>query len=97
MAWRAGRSQADIQELRRAVATGLQSHLSAEEAILFDAPMAGYDEDFKTMALKVMSFFMLNDRPDFTIQGVNTLEKIGHQYSFMVKRVTIKSFHALFG
>jgi len=32
------------------------------------------------MALKVMAYFMLNDRPDFFEQGVNTLEKLTHQY-----------------
>merc|ERR1719187_1214773 len=39
--------------------------LSSEQTILFDAPLAGYDEDFETMSLKVMAYFMLNNRPDF--------------------------------
>jgi len=32
------------------------------------------------MAVKVMAYFMLNDRPDFFQQGLNTLEKLTHQY-----------------
>merc|ERR1711971_278843 len=35
---------------------------------------------FNTMAIKVMAYFMLNDRPDFFEQGLNTLEKLTHQY-----------------
>jgi len=58
----------------------VNKNLSSTQVILFDAPLAGYDDDFKTMALKVMAFFMLNDRPDFYEQGVNTLEKVTHQY-----------------
>lgn len=58
----------------------VNANLSAENTILFDAPLAGYDEDFKTMALKVMAYFMLNDAPDFATQGLNTLEKVTHQY-----------------
>jgi len=58
----------------------VNSNLSSETTILFNAQLRGYDDDFKTMALKVMAFFMLNDRPDFYQQGVNTLEKITHQY-----------------
>merc|ERR1711962_851825 len=54
--------------------------LSAEQTILFDSPLAGYDEDFNTMALKVMAYFMLHDKPDFATQGLNTLEKLTHQY-----------------
>jgi len=54
--------------------------MSAIDAILFDAPLAGYDEDFHTMALKVMAYFMINDKPTFYLHGVNTLEKITHQY-----------------
>jgi len=50
------------------------------QTILFDAPLAGYDEHFNTMALKVMAYFMLNDQPDFFEQGLNTLEKLTHQY-----------------
>jgi len=55
-------------------------NLSAEQTILFDSPLAGYDEDFNTMALKVMAYFMLHDKPDFATQGLNTLEKLTHQY-----------------
>lgn len=58
----------------------VNSNLSSENTILFNAPLWGYDEDFKTMALKVLSYFMLNDKPDFYQQGVNIWEKIGHQY-----------------
>lgn len=55
-------------------------NLSSEQTILFNAPLRGYDEDFNTMALKVMAYFMLNDKPDFYQQGANILEKITHQY-----------------
>jgi len=58
----------------------VNTNLSAEQTVLFNAPLRGYDEDFKTLALKVMAFFMLHDRPNFFQQGVNTLEKIAHQY-----------------
>merc|ERR1711962_708758 len=54
--------------------------LSAEQTILFDSPLAGYDENFSTMALKVMAYYMLHDKPDFATQGLNTLEKLTHQY-----------------
>ena len=30
--------------------------------------------------MQVMAYFMLNDRQDFYQQGVNTLEKLTHQY-----------------
>jgi len=58
----------------------VNKNLSSQQTILFDAPLAGYDEHFNTMVLKVMAFFMLNDRPDFFGQGLNTLEKLTHQY-----------------
>merc|ERR1719184_640654 len=58
----------------------VNKNLSSRQTILFDAPLAGYDEHFNTMALKVMAFFMLNDQPDFFEQGLNTLEKLTHQY-----------------
>jgi len=58
----------------------VNQNLSSRQTILFDAPLAGYDEHFNTMAIKVMAFFMLNDRPDFFEQGLNTLEKLTHQY-----------------
>jgi len=58
----------------------VNKNLSSSQTILFDAPLAGYDEHFYTMALKVMAFFMLNDAQDFFEQGLNTLEKLTHQY-----------------
>jgi len=58
----------------------VNKNLSSEQPILFNAPLAGYDEQFNTMALKVMAYFMRNDRPDFFEQGLNTLEKLTHQY-----------------
>jgi len=58
----------------------VNKNLSSSQTILFDAPLAGYDEHFYTMALKVMAFFMLNDGQDFFEQGLNTLEKLTHQY-----------------
>merc|ERR1711963_455577 len=58
----------------------VNKNLSSEQPILFNAPLAGYDEQFNTMALKVMVYFMRNDRPDFFGQGLNTLEKLTHQY-----------------
>merc|ERR1711971_540712 len=58
----------------------VNKNLSSQQTILFDAPLAGYDEHFNTMAIKVMAYFMLNDGPDFFEQGLNTLEKLTHQY-----------------
>merc|ERR1712210_47207 len=58
----------------------VNKNFSSKQTILFDAPLAGYDEHFNTMALKVMSYFMLNDHPDFFQRGVNTLGKLTHQY-----------------
>merc|ERR1711971_1099336 len=58
----------------------VNKNLSSQQTILFDAPLAGYDEHFNTMAIKVMAYFMLNDRPDFFEQGLNTLKKLTHQY-----------------
>jgi len=55
-------------------------NLTSEQTILFNAPLAGYSHAFHTMSLKVMSYFMLNDSPAFYEHGVNTLEKITHQY-----------------
>ena len=34
----------------------------------------------KLICVKVMAYFMRNDRPDFFEQGLNTLEKLTHQY-----------------
>lgn len=58
----------------------VNKNLSSQQTILFDAPLAGYNEHFNSMALKVMGYFMLNDKPDFFEQGVNALEKLTHQY-----------------
>jgi len=58
----------------------VNTNLTSEKTVLFNAPLRGYDEQFKTMALKVMAYFMLNDKPYFFEQGVNTLEKVTHQY-----------------
>merc|ERR1711962_1845079 len=58
----------------------VNKNLSSEQTILFNAPLAGYSDTLQTMSLKVMSYFMLNDNPAFYQQGVNTLEKITHQY-----------------
>jgi len=58
----------------------VNTNLTAEKTILFNAPLRGYDDDFKTMALKVMAYFILNDKPYFYTQGLNTLEKVTNQY-----------------
>merc|ERR1719186_1733117 len=58
----------------------VNTNLSAEQTILFNAPLRGYDKDLQTMALEVMAYFMLHDKPDFYQQSVNTLEKLTHQY-----------------
>jgi len=57
----------------------VNTNLSSEQPILFNSPLAGYDNLFYTMALKVVAFFMRNDAHDFYVQGVNTLEKLTHQ------------------
>ena len=43
----------------------VNANLTADQTILFHSPLRGYDEDFKTMAMKVMAFFMLHDKPYF--------------------------------
>merc|ERR1711962_532207 len=58
----------------------VNKNLSSEQTILFNAPLAGYDKQFNTMALKVMAYFMRNDSPDFFQRGLNTLEKVTRQY-----------------
>jgi len=58
----------------------VNKNLSSEQIILSNAPLAGYDEQFNTMALKVMAYFMRNDSPDFFQRGLNTLEKVTRQY-----------------
>merc|ERR1711962_42018 len=58
----------------------VNKNLSSEQTILFNAPLAGYDKQFNTMALKVMAYFMRNDSPDFFKRGLNTLEKVTRQY-----------------
>jgi len=58
----------------------VNKNLSSEQTILSNAPLAGYDEQFNTMALKVMAYFMRNDSPDFFQRGLNTLEKVTRQY-----------------
>ena len=44
----------------------------AESPVLYHAPLWGYSERFQTWALKIMDFFMLNDRPYFydTVRGL---------------------------
>jgi len=58
----------------------LNNNLSSEQTILSNAPLVGYSNALQTMSMKVMSYFMLNDNPAFYQHGVNTLEKINHQY-----------------
>merc|ERR1711962_993990 len=58
----------------------VNKNLSSEQTILSNAPHAGYDKQFNTMALKVMAYFMRNDSPDFFQRGLNTLEKVTRQY-----------------
>ena len=40
----------------------VNNNLSSEQVLLFNVPLAGYDEDFKTMSMKVLAFYMTNDR-----------------------------------
>ena len=37
----------------------------AESPVLYNAPLWGYSDRFQTWALKIMDFFMLNDKPYF--------------------------------
>merc|ERR1711915_1015032 len=55
-------------------------NLLSDEPIKFHAPMVGYNKAFKTMAMKLMSYVMKNERPDFSVQGLNHWEKVGHAY-----------------
>jgi len=52
----------------------------AENPVLYSAPLWGYNERFSSWALKIMDFFMLNDKPYFYETMSNTLEKLSHQY-----------------
>jgi len=52
----------------------------SENIINFNAPIWGYEDRFGTWALKIMDWFMLNDKPYLYQNRVNTLEKITHQY-----------------
>merc|ERR1711872_930532 len=52
----------------------------SEKVLHFNAPIWGYEERFSTWALKIMDWFMINDRPHLYETGSTTLQKIGHQY-----------------
>jgi len=52
----------------------------AENSILYNAPLWGYNDRFATWSLKIMDFFMLNDKPYFYETMSNTVEKIAHQF-----------------
>jgi len=52
----------------------------AENPVLYNAPLWGYNDRFSGWALKIMDFFMLNDKPYFYETMSNTLEKLSHQY-----------------
>jgi len=52
----------------------------SEDVINFNAPLWGYEDRFDTWALKIMDWFMLNDKPYILMKGTSTVEKIAHQY-----------------
>jgi len=52
----------------------------SEDLINFNAPLWGYEDRFDTWALKIMDWFMLNDKPYILMKGTSTVEKIAHQY-----------------
>merc|ERR1711872_906082 len=52
----------------------------SEKVLHFNAPIWGYEDRFSTWALKIMDWFMINDRPHLYETGSTTLQKIGHQY-----------------
>ena len=52
----------------------------SENVVNFNAPLWGYEDRFGTWALKIMDWFMLNDKPYLYQNRANTLEKITHQY-----------------
>jgi len=58
----------------------INTDFRSEQSLLFNAPLWGFSDRFSTWSLKIMDFFMLNDKPYFLEQGVNTLEKIVHQF-----------------
>jgi len=58
----------------------INTDFRSEQSLLFNAPTWGFSDRFSTWSLKIMDFFMLNDKPYFLEQGVNTLEKIVHQF-----------------
>jgi hypothetical protein len=58
----------------------INTDFRSEQSLLFNAPLWGFSDRFSTWSLKIMDFIMLNDKPYFLEQGVNTLEKIVHQF-----------------
>jgi len=52
----------------------------SEDLINSNAPLWGYEDRFDTWALKIMDWFMLNDKPYILMKGTSTVEKIAHQY-----------------
>merc|ERR1712029_371546 len=52
----------------------------SENIINFNAPLWGYEDRFGSWALKIMDWFMLNDKPYLYQNRANILEKITHQY-----------------
>jgi len=52
----------------------------SEDVIHFSAPLWGYEERFESWALKIMDWFMMNNKPYLYETGTNALEKLTHQY-----------------
>ena len=43
----------------------INTDFRAENPVLYNAPLWGYNDRFSTWSLKIMDFFMLNDKPYF--------------------------------
>ena len=46
----------------------INTDFRSEQSLLFNAPLWGYSDRFSTWSLKIMDFFMLNDKPYFLEQ-----------------------------
>ena len=46
----------------------INTDFRSEQSLLFNAPLWGFSDRFSTWSLKIMDFFMLNDKPYFLEQ-----------------------------
>ena len=58
--------EADAPELNKIPV--INTDFRSEQSLLFNAPLWGFSDRFSTWSLKIMDFFMLNDKPYFLEQ-----------------------------